>query len=46
MYAYNYLEKKEEILNRVSSSLEVESNKVPATLEDIKNNLKKKKKNS
>ena len=42
MYAYNYLEEKEEILNRVSSSLEVESNKVPATLEDIKNNLKKK----
>ncbi|HEY4662933.1 MAG TPA: alanine--tRNA ligase [Candidatus Humimicrobiaceae bacterium] len=42
MYAYNYLEEKEEILNRVSSSLEVESNKVPDTLEDVKNNLKKK----
>lgn len=42
MYAYSYLEEKEEILNKVSSSLEVESNKVPATLEDVKDNLKKK----
>ncbi|MFA5014437.1 MAG: alanine--tRNA ligase [Actinomycetota bacterium] len=41
MHAYNYLEEKEEILRKVSFSLEVEDNKVPDTLEDVKNNLKK-----
>ncbi|HEY4695794.1 MAG TPA: DHHA1 domain-containing protein, partial [Candidatus Hydromicrobium sp.] len=42
MYAYNYLEEKERILNKISASLEVEDNKVLDILEEVKDNIKKK----
>ncbi|TET13779.1 MAG: alanine--tRNA ligase [Actinobacteria bacterium] len=42
MYAYNYLEARERILNNISASLEVEDDKIWDTLKDIKDNIKKK----
>jgi len=42
MYAYNYQEEKERILNKISASLEVEDSRVLDILKEVKNSIKKK----
>ncbi len=42
MYAYSYLEEKERILKKISSSMEVEESKIPGTLKEIKDSVKRK----
>ncbi len=42
MYAYNYLQEKERVLDEISANLEVEHNRILDTLGEVKDNTRKK----
>ncbi len=41
IHAYRYLEKKDEILNKISAGLEVKDSRIPEAIEKLKDNIKK-----